>query len=182
VTGRVRRTVRMAVALVVGQALLCALIGWLTFSHSRSAGSDPGPVEIDQLAAPPPVAMRPSATVRPAPARSAAVPSAKAARPAPRRTTRPARDWVPPAPPARTTAPARPGPIPPPRSPEPIQLPPPPPRPATSWPAAPPSGFLQQPVTVGERCWPEGAFGLTRGRTLVRCDGDPHRPPRWKIV
>jgi hypothetical protein len=170
----------MAVALVIGQGLLCGLIGWLTFSNSRPAGSDQGPAAVDQMAAPPPAVLRPTATTRPAPSRSTAAPSSKAA--APVRTTRPARSKVPPAPPAppvRTTPPSRPGPLPPSKSLEPILLPPPAP-PAPSWPG--PSGFLQQPVTVGERCWPEGAYGLTRERTLVRCDDDRRRHPRWKIV
>src|SRR3954454_15097320 len=46
--GTVRRTVRVAVALVVGQALLVGLIGWLTLGRATGSGG-----AVDQMAAAP---------------------------------------------------------------------------------------------------------------------------------
>jgi hypothetical protein len=185
VTSKVRRTVRVAVALVVGQALLCTLIGWLTLSQSRPAGSGPGASAVDQLAAPPPVAPGPPVVGT---TTSAAPSSSYSSAPVRRKRTSAAVDA--PAPPRATTG------APTPPSPEPIGLPPEPPAASSSAPApplpptvapssavtTPPTGLIRAPVTIGDRCRPEGAFGRTAEGALVRCVAERHRRPRWKIV
>ena len=67
VTRTVRRTVRMAVVLVIGQALLCALIGWIVFGHSFST-RPPGAPPVDRLAVPPMVIPPPPGIRQSAPA------------------------------------------------------------------------------------------------------------------
>ena len=67
-TRTVRRTVRVAVALLLGQAVLVAVIGWVTYRYSP-AHRHRGAAVVDQMAgAPrvlPPPAVRSSAVVRP---------------------------------------------------------------------------------------------------------------------
>ena len=188
VTRRVRRTVRVAVALVIGQALLYALIGWLTLGHSRSEPHRPA-APVDQLAAPP-LVPAPTATVT----RSAIAASKQPRRPSSATPGRLRATTAPAAPARRTTAPTKP--------PVPISVPPadavPPPVPiAPSPPASPapalpgptseaprtplPSGTsgppsdidpvggeIQQPVVVGVWCRPQGAFVRTAEGELVR--------------
>lgn len=181
----------MAVALLIGQALLCALIGWLTLGRSPSA---PGAgTVVGQAAAPPPrVVPAPDPPTPAATSRAPEAPASKTRRPA-QRTTRPSpvptRTVSPP--PATSSAPA---PAPPTTVPsvtpssEPIALPPEPPAvtPTESEDPAPegdePDEKIQWNVTVGERCYPEGAYGKTRRGALVRCLRGWHDAPRWKIV
>ncbi len=181
---------RVAVALVVGQALLGTLIGWLTLSQSRLAENSAGTSAVDQLAAPP---------VAPGPpvlgTASAATPASSVPSRAPSQRQRRTAAAEPPAPSLPPTGPT------PSLSPGLIMLPPPvppaassavpPAPPAASPPATPsatssaspsPSGRVREPVTVGDRCWPQGAFGRTADGTLVRCEAERHRRPRWKIV
>ncbi|MBM2617458.1 hypothetical protein JIG36_18030 [Actinoplanes sp. LDG1-06] len=192
VTRRVRRTVRMAVALVVGQAMLCALIGWLTLGRHRSEPSrPPGSAVVDQLAAPPLTGPVPAAS------RSAISSTAQTRKPAPARPS-----------PRRSTADAVPRPVvPEPDRPEPISAPPedppvvptPPTPPTPPAPSPPrtsppdqltpspqttpsPSGAVQEPVRVGDECDPVGSFGRTAEGELVRCVRDWRHGPRWKIV
>ena len=47
-----RRTVRVAVALVAGQAALCAVIGWVTFGAAEP-GTPADTRQVDPLAGPP---------------------------------------------------------------------------------------------------------------------------------
>ncbi|MGK5678888.1 hypothetical protein [Actinoplanes sp. URMC 104] len=134
VTRRVRRTVRMAVALVVGQAMLCALIGWLTFGRSRSEpAGPPGSSVVDQLAAPPVVPSVPPAV------HGTAVPTGQARElvsPASRRAVRKgARTPVP----APATSPVS--------LPEPISAPP-GDEPGTVAPAPPPATTTSAPAPV----------------------------------
>jgi hypothetical protein len=191
-TRTVHRTVRVAVALVVGQALLCALIGYLTLGHARGSGHD------DQVADPPLVSP-------PAATSGSASPSASATTlTGTSRATRKARDLAT----ARTSTappPAPPAPAPPAAAPPVTAEPPPdtliattpptpspvatttsspplegliPPRPTTGT----PSTDVQQPVTIGDRCAPEGASGKTAEGTAVRCLRTAHYRPRWKIA
>ncbi|WP_157437159.1 hypothetical protein [Actinoplanes subtropicus] len=174
--GTVRRTVRVAVALVVGQALLVGLIGWLTLG--RAGGSDRA---VDQLAAPP-VTPRPANTSRyaalPAP------PSTSAATPTPARratsarragpATATSRAPRPSSPPATTVAP------------EPAPsivvattiVPPVPLVPALT---PSPSG-TPGPVVIGGTCAPEGVYAYTADGLLVRCARTWRHRLRWKIV
>jgi hypothetical protein len=71
-TSGVRRTVRLAAALVVGQVLLVAIVGWVTLTRAgdRTAPTARG---VDQLAAPPgPMAPAPPAHTPPGPPKSPA--------------------------------------------------------------------------------------------------------------
>lgn len=170
-----RGTVRVAVALLVGQALLGALIGWLTLGRSPAAD---GGAAVDHLVAPPFAA--PPAT-SPAPARSSAQPAgggssapAEIRTPATRRNLPAAQ---------RTTTPPPPPPDPPDPSPplvtgspELITEPPPAPLPPSATPE------VQEPVVIGERCRPPGAFGRTADGIEVRCLPGWHHRPRWKIA
>ncbi|MFD0520309.1 hypothetical protein [Paractinoplanes durhamensis] len=175
---------RVAVALVIGQALLCALIGYLTLGRSGAAGRS-----VDQMAEPP-LAPPPTATS------SYASPSASARSLSATATSRPthrARDLT------TTSTPAAPDPAPP----VPPELPPDPligtssptPGPVTTAtpppvaglippqpPAASPVTDVQDPVTIGDRCAPEWAFGRTADDTLVRCLRTGRHAPRWKIA
>ena len=174
----VRRTVGVAVALVTGQALLCAVIGIVTFSGKST--SAPGAQAVPpQLAGPPPVV--PSASTPPA--------GAPADRPEPG-TTHSGRIELPTSPPAsvavrnsatrrispsRTTSPAPAGPT----------------APATS----PPDLGLVQPsdavpeedapipvVEERERCDDEGAAGRTAEGKAVRCERGRDGDLRWRLV
>ncbi|MET0423398.1 MAG: hypothetical protein ABW046_05965 [Actinoplanes sp.] len=190
VTSSVRRTVRMAVALVIGQALLCALIGWLTLGSSQDQTRRPASPPVDQLAAPPPPALlEPTATISTAPRQIRPVRPIRPASSSPvarlDRTTRPTT----PAPrPSSKRPPSRP-PLPstnptPPAPPVPPGLLTPSPQPSSS---ATPIGLpgdepVQQAVTIGDRCRPEGAYGRTKRGVLARCLSSWHRGPRWKIA
>jgi hypothetical protein len=57
-TSGVRRTVRLAGALVVGQLLLVAVVGWVTFTRGDDRRGNGAPA-VDQLAAPPAVIVPP---------------------------------------------------------------------------------------------------------------------------
>ncbi|MFI5888975.1 hypothetical protein ACIA5D_02520 [Actinoplanes sp. NPDC051513] len=185
--GTVRRTVRVAVALVVGQALLCALIGWLTLGRGHGSAAT-----VDQMAAPPvpaPTATSRYATPAPTAATSATPPATAGRKTADRKVA---------ATPSRANPPA----LDPPDPPAPA---PPPPAPATAVPELPdptivvttttvpgralvppmPSPTLSEapgPVTVGDRCLPEGAFARTADGDLVRCVRTWRHRSRWKIV
>jgi hypothetical protein len=172
-TRTVRRTVRTAVALVVGQALLCALIGWLTFGRSTAtAPGRRGSTTVDGLALRP---VDPSSSTAPRnPPRSVPAASGSA------RTVPGATRHLPTAPPTVAPAPSSAAPAAPAVPPEPSTLL----ASNTTAPVVPPappaSVEVQAPVLVGARCRPAGAFGLTVDGTAVRCLG-PHRP-RWKIA
>ncbi|WP_250027394.1 hypothetical protein [Paractinoplanes maris] len=195
VTRKVRRIVRMAVALVVGQAMLCAVIGWLTLGPGRSEPTRaPGSAVVDQLAAPPLIApAAPTSRAATTPAASTAQarkPVPATTRTAPRRppaatTTAASRSPDPTTPPS--TTPAQPDPVA-------IVIPPPPPVPpapstepspitttATPVPSTS-SAPVQQPVRVGDECRPAGAYGRTLKGELVRCLREWGQRPRWKIV
>lgn len=181
-----RRTVRVAVALVVGQVTLCVAIGWVIFSYSLQHAHR-GSAAVDQIAAPrPPIASSPSPTVpspTPAPAASATTPRKQASRPAgpvPPRTGAPA-TAVPPVPPApRTTA----APAPSSESPQASLVPPfasvstSPSSSASATPSARPG----EPVVVGAPCDRPGAAGRTADGRDVRCMPDGPYHLVWKIV
>jgi hypothetical protein len=183
----VHRTVRVAVALLLGQALLCAVIGWLTYRYSP-AHRQRGPAVVDQMAGAPRVL--PKSPAPPTPVVRPAETSARGGSPPP---TRPPPTHAPAprstAPPSFSVPPFSAGPVtssaPPPAAPA-------PPAPSTS-PAEPsnspvptvdllPPLPVQHPVTVGELCRPLGAIGRTEDGTEVRCLRSRNHRPRWKIV
>jgi hypothetical protein len=176
----VRRTVRVAVALLAGQALLCAVIGWLNFGPSPAHRGAARPV--DPLAAPPFVAPAPSAgrvktsAATPRPTRTSAKEKAPTTRP-PRPTLPPPDPESPsivdaPSPAASSLEPVQPAP--PETTPE-LGTRPPPPSPS-------PSDKVQAPVKVSDDCAPEGALGKTSNGTNVRCVRKADGELRWEIV
>ncbi|GIM91574.1 hypothetical protein [Paractinoplanes toevensis] len=197
-TRSVRRTVRVAVALVVGQALLCALIGFLTLG--RSGGS------VDRMAEPPLVPPPATAPGSPSPTASfSATATTRPAQPARDATsTRGKRKPDPTPATGATTAASEPPPEPMIDFPAPVTTPTPgvsstatsapsaPSAPTASPPKelipppAPPFGSaappVQDSVVAGDPCAPEWAFGRTSHGTLVRCVRTWHHRLRWKIV
>jgi hypothetical protein len=177
----------VATALLVGQALLCALIGWLTFGATRdSAGRAPAPV--DPLAGAPVVIPRPNVpppepppvpppTSAPATAKATATsiePSkSSSSRPAPSRSTPPPRPpgaalLVPPrlasTRAATPTPPTDPG-----KTIDPRVAPP------------TPAPAVQEPVVAGEPCDPAGALGRTADGVLLVCFRDSDGTLRWRV-
>jgi hypothetical protein len=169
----VRRTVGVAVALVTGQALLCGIIGIVTFTD-RGTSAPGAQAPAPQLAGPPPVV--PSAGPPPA--------DAPVDHPEPG-TTRHGRIELPTSPAApvavrnsatRTIGPSRTASV----SPAPTTSPPDvaliPPSPAA------PDGDAPVPAVEGERCDDEGALGETAAGKAVRCERDRRGDLRWRVV
>jgi hypothetical protein len=182
--GSARRTVRVAVALIAGQAALCAVIGYLTLGgphlHPHNAPVAPNPLAGGPIVVPP-------AQVIP--------PSAASAAPKPPRV-----------PTTRTTAAGLPG------QPSPSAVPnlprvvgetsPPAAHPQSAAPPAVPStnpppsvgggqlatpkptdsAGVQQGVEVGDPCSPVGANGVTTDGQAVRCVRDVDGQLRWVLV
>jgi hypothetical protein len=168
----VRRTVRVAVALVAGQAVLCAVIGWVTFGSGHA--HRPGPVRtVEPLAAKPLVIPPPVVTPPPRPPRSSAAPSAAkkdttSASPSARPSSRQPRSA-----PASVAEPAR--------SPRPDSPPLPPAGPALSVPSPSSDDEVQSPVKLLDPCDPVDAPGLTVAGLSLRCvKGDDGRL-HWQI-
>ena len=170
----VRRTVVVAVALVTGQALLCAVIGFVTFGdHGRPAPA--GPRAAEPLAGPPvavpaPVLPEPSATSR-APRKRGKAHVSSSARPARPATTSPVprRSSGAPAPEPAVTSPAATAPAP--EPPSPISLVP-----------AEPVEESDPPPVLGEPCDDEGATGRTAEGRAVRCEPGRGGDLRWRAV
>jgi len=168
----VRRTVTIAGALIASQALLCAVIGWVTFGgHDHSGGSSARAAEpkLGPALVLPPVSVAP---VLPSP--STHHPS----RPAATTSTTPATSQ-PPAKPARVRPTV-------PRSP--VASPPAPKPPATA-PAkgsvvvlpTPSATEVQGNVVIGDKCSPEGADGVTAKDVAVRCVADANGNLSWQV-
>jgi hypothetical protein len=162
----VRRSVVIATALVVSQALLCAVIGWVTFDHHDRSGSSAeaaGPVLT------PPVVV-PSASVRPV---------------LPSRTLGESRLLRNPTKADEPTIPTQ--------SP-PVSLAPPSAAPPSAAPssAGPPLGFqaepspsesaIQQDAIPGKPCDPAGADGITHTGQAVRCRKGRSGDLIWRIA
>jgi hypothetical protein len=179
-TAPVRRTVRVATALVAGQALLCGVIGWVTFGPS-----EPGPRAARTVEPLAPLPVVPSVVVPPAPPR-ASPPSRPASSRSVRAKSSASRSPAAPKRPRVTTEPPPPADEPPPT----LVIAPPdqdktrtPPSPGLVGTGTPtPTASVQGPVTVGGECEPEGAPGVTADDRRVRCvragDGDL----RWQII
>lgn len=185
-TARVRRTVRVAAALVAGQVLLGAVIGWVTFGESsptpQAAGrieppAAPLPVVPPETSGPgPAVTVPPEPPVRPGASpsrvRSTKRPAGGPARPARTRTTAPA-----PQPPAEEPPPQLVISLPP----SPTVLPSGGPGRGRRTPPPAPSPSVQGPVRVGDRCEPEGAAGRTADDRPVLCARGDDGELRWQI-
>jgi hypothetical protein len=179
----VRRTVRVAVALVVGQALLVGLIGWLTFGRADGSGGHVDPMAARPATPPPTTAGR---YADPAASRGASAASSPTAKRATHRPQAPAT-----APGRAPLSPPEPDPAPPPPATEAPVVPEPAPTivatPTTVPPAlvpVVPSAPIETPapVMVGDPCRPEGAYAYTADGLLVRCARTWHHRLRWKIV
>jgi hypothetical protein len=178
--GSARRTVRVAVALVAGQAALCAVIGYLTLGgphpHSSAAPAAPDPLAGAPLVVPPAQVMPPPATSaapKPPPVstrrKSATGGAGGPAEPAARIRHR---TPVATSPPVSHPPSALPSPPSPPGSPIGGQL-------VTPKPTG--SG-VQQDVTAGDPCSPIGADGRTTDGKTVRCLPDVDGQLRWRLV
>jgi len=163
--------VTIATVLIASQAVLCAVIGWVTFggreqaggSAARAAEPDLGPALVV-----PPVSVAPVTTSPTAhrPRRSTPTPSAKPSRTPPR---------VPPAPPrstaTKTTSPAATK------------------RSSTRSPEGavvvkptPSASEVQGNAVVGAKCSPAGAEGVTVLGLAVRCRSDRSGDLIWQLV
>ena len=155
---------RVAVALLAGQAALCAVIGWVTFGPPQTGPRSQQPVA--PLAAPPLAMPTASVAMPPTPTPSTRAPKSDADR---ARSTRIHRAPAPPAQKRARTVEERPATVLAPDS-----LAPEPPAPSPDVAATPPpdpteSGEVQGPVVEGEPCDPEGALGLTVDDVSLRC-------------
>jgi hypothetical protein len=178
--------VRVATALVAGQALLCAVIGWVTFGPPP----EPGPraaAPIEPLLTPPVVT--PTVSL-PAPAPASVAP--EPASPTRSRSVRtkvssrsPEAPRSPASPPAPTVGEAPPSLVIAPPQPDETRTPTPQPdgtRPGLIGTVAPaPTETVQGPVKAGERCAPEGARGVTADDRSLRCVLDDDGDLRWQI-
>jgi hypothetical protein len=173
-----RRTVRVAVALVAGQAALCAVLGYLTF------GSGPATTTAGRATGAPPPAVVPTARLVVPAAPMPPVPDASAA---PRTSPQPR-------PPSRTADGAKAEPRPkksktrraeePPRTviaPDDDAPASPPPKPGGSG-TPRPGNELAGPVKVGAECATEGDRGRTAEGEAVRCVKTDAGELRWQIV
>jgi hypothetical protein len=174
----VRRTVRVAVALVTGQALLCGTIGFVTFGGRYDR--EPGARAAEPQLAGPPIVV---------PSTNSPPPSERAEQPVSASTeqTRTERPTSPPAPASvrssttRSISPSRTSTVP--------VAPVPPPTPTTSPtdrallpPSSPASGDDPPTPVVDEPCDDAGATGRTADGKAVRCERDRHGDLRWRLV
>jgi hypothetical protein len=187
-----RRTVRVATALVAGQAALCAVIGWITFGAThgpaRTASAPVDPLAGAPLVIPPP-SMLPPVLPKTGPRTSPAV-TAEATATSIDRTTAPrsrrtARHSSPP-PPAAPRPPAPPpvAPLPAPTAPTTTSTDPPPSPPASDDPqliVPTPTPEIQQPVVAREPCDPENALGETAAGVALVCVHGADGTLRWQI-
>jgi len=191
----VRRTVVVAVALVTGQALLCGIIGFVTFGDR--GGAPPGGGAAEPQVAGPPIVLPPSS----GPPADEPAGRPEPGSPKPVRTERPT---SPPGPaaargsatraagPSRTTsAPVAPEPPPvpvPSTSPDRELLPPAAPGPGDGAPGdgGPggdgPGDDVPEPVVEKEPCDEAGATGATAEGKVVRCERDRNGELRWRLV
>jgi hypothetical protein len=185
-----RRTVRVAVALVAGQAALCAVIGWVTLggAHPHNAGPPaPNPLAGGPLVVPP-LTVAPAPPTSGAPAPHTSVPRAPLGPPVIVKAGVPATSTSPP----KSTAPQWHPPITP--TPQPVTkittVPPAAPT-VTASPSSdsslarspsPTPTDVQQGVVVGDPCDPVGAAGTTSDGTPVLCVLGDDGVQRWQIM
>jgi hypothetical protein len=168
----VRRTVRVAAALVAAQALLCGVIGWVTFGarhpHHPTAVPTVEPLAGKPLLIPPPV-IAPPAPPRP-PRPSASASTRKKVDAPPPSSPRPAR---------RTRSSPPPEPVPEVRSSPAAQVSP--SQQTALLPTALPDGVVQSPVKILDGCAPVNAKGLTADGISVTCRQAADGTLRWQI-
>jgi hypothetical protein len=194
-TSGVRRTVRLAAALVVGQVLLVAVIGWVTFTYAdkRPGGNTPA---VERLAAPPaaippPAVPAPGDSATPAPPASTSTSGrTRTADPdlpvAPRSSSSPRPAAGPAA--AGTSAPPGAPPVPPTvtapvngLTTPPLTLVPTADSPAVSTPT-PTTSSRPPPIVAGQACTQMFALARAADGGMVRCLPARDHQLRWKIV
>jgi hypothetical protein len=183
--------VRVAIALVIGQATLCAVIGWLTVGPG-SGGAQAGK-SVDPVAAAPPAVMPTASIGQPAapmplpPAQSSAPPpgprhtqssvsvrtSTHAAEGKGRHTDQQQGNGDSPMVGSSSTTPPAHGDLP--------ALPPPPPPNVAATPTPTP-GDVQEQVVEGTVCDPVDALGLTVDDDRLKCVKDADGELRWQAV
>jgi hypothetical protein len=185
--GTARRTVRVAVVLIAGQAALCAVIGYVTlggpFLHKSTAAPQANPLAAGPIEVPP-------ARVAPAPTSAAPAPPPVSVSPSSKepRSARVSRSAAPTggqrrqaeAPPSLVSAPLGPASVGvPPRAPTKA------PSPSGGNQLATPSASatnIQHNVNVGDPCNPLGAGGQTADGTAVTCVRDAEGTLRWVVA
>jgi hypothetical protein len=183
--GTARRTVRVAVALVAGQAALCAVIGYLTLGgpslHHRTAAPESNPLAAGPIEVPPALVL-PAPTAAPTPPHVSATPSRSPSWRGAARTSAPAkrqRTEVE-VPPSLESAPMDPS-----SEPVPPQVPTTTPAPSTgnelTTPSATPSA-VQLNVKAGDPCSPVGAAGQTTDGAAVTCVQAVDGTLRWVLA
>jgi hypothetical protein len=183
--GSARRTVRVAAALIAGQAALCAVIGYLTLGgphlhKGSSAPAAPDPLAGAPLVVPPPQIPPPSSDAAPKqPPDSTSRSSVAASAGRPSRSAAPEQQRIlaaEPSPPSATSPAAA--------SPPAIaSVPPSAPSPSVGDQFASPNPTntdIQRDVEVGDSCSPLGADGLTADGTAVRCLRGADGQLRWQ--
>ena len=159
---------RVAAALVVGQVLLCAVIGWVTFRSGQTRRPDSvppaDPLAAKPLAIPPPVVVPPPSP-KPSASSSAARKAALSTEPSARASSKP-----PPSPPAPAEARKSPATRPPLAA-----------QPDLVVPTPEPDASVQSPVKVLDPCDPVDATGLTADGVSVRCVEGDDGTLRWQI-
>jgi hypothetical protein len=181
--GTARRTVRVAVALVAGQAALCAVIGYVTlggpFLHKSTAAQSSDPLAAGPIEFPPAQVMPVPTSVAPAPP---PVPASSSKAP---KSTGVSKNGTPAeahneAPPSLVSAPLDPSvPVVPPRAPTKA------PSPSTGNQLVTPSATatdIQHNVNVGDTCSPLGADGQTSDGKAVTCIRDVDGTLRWVLA
>ena len=171
---------RVAVALVAGQAALCAVIGWVTLGgmHPHKAGAPraANPLVEGPLVVPPPtVAPAPPTPVPPAPpvtARTAATSAGRITRPPESTAAEPRRPIAPTPNPVTATRPVPPA--------APTLVVSPSGANLVQTPSATPTE-VQQGVAIGDPCDPVNAAGTTDDGTPVLCVPGDDGTPRWQI-
>jgi hypothetical protein len=179
----------VAVALIAGQAVLCAVIGWVTFGATQADKPGP-PSAVEPLAGPPlvvppprvPPPTSPAESIGPATSNATARPGVTTRRHFARRAATPA-----PAPAPRRTAAAA-SVVPPATNVTPLAAVPPTTASPTDQPEiAPPSPpsptpvDVQSAVVIGDQCNPESAPGLTVDGVSVHCMRQDDGTLRWQI-
>ncbi len=163
---------RVAVALVAGQAVLCAVIGWVTFGPSEAKPDAAGIHPLTKPIVFPTLPPYPTKVIPAAPEVSAT--KASSPRASRSSSTSPTRATSEPATekprPVMATGPTSSAP---PSDPGLAATP--------SPPAASPSESVQSPVVEGRPCSPEGAKGQTSNHVDLRCVKDADGDLVWQI-
>lgn len=184
--GTARRTVRVAVALIAGQAALCAVIGYVTLGgpslHKGTATPQANPLAGGPIEVPPALVLPAPTAGAPTPPHVSATPHRSPSRRGVARTSAPATGQraeveVPPSLESASMDPSS--------EPVPPQVPTTTPSPSTgnqlATPSATPSA-VQLNVKVGDPCSPVGAAGQTADGKAVTCVQGVDGTLRWVLT